>query len=96
MAAYRSFLRNTRKLNLQLILNKNSPRAHRGLKFDMLGVAKKLVKYGVHFFKRIFFPKYFSLYKVPRQQRTNFWSQQILGIKHNWKNPFPNNQNIKT
>ena len=36
------------------------------------------------------------MYMVTRQQRINFWSQRILGIKQNWKNPFSNNQNIKT
>jgi hypothetical protein len=36
------------KLNIQPILNKNSPWAHTELELDMLGVAKKLVKYVVH------------------------------------------------
>jgi hypothetical protein len=39
------------KMNLQFILNKNSPRAHIELEFDILGVATKRVKYIVHLFK---------------------------------------------
>jgi hypothetical protein len=39
--------------HLQPILNKNSPQAYAKLGFDMLGVAKKLVKYVVHLFKII-------------------------------------------
>ena len=36
-----------KKMNLQPILNKNSPWAHMGSKFD-IHVAKKLLKYVVH------------------------------------------------
>jgi hypothetical protein len=35
-------------MNLKPILNKNSPRAHTKLEFDMLDVPRKLVKYVVH------------------------------------------------
>jgi hypothetical protein len=34
-------------MNLQPILNKNSPHAHKELEFDVLGIAGKLVKYVV-------------------------------------------------
>jgi hypothetical protein len=47
MDACRSSLENTRKMNLQSILNKNSLWIHTELVFDMLGVAGKLVKYVV-------------------------------------------------
>jgi hypothetical protein len=52
MAAYRSSSTNTRKMNLSLVLNKNSPRAHTELEFDVVGVHKNLVKYVVHSSKR--------------------------------------------
>jgi hypothetical protein len=39
---------------MQPILNTNSPHAHKELKFCMLGVARKLVKYVVHLSKRFF------------------------------------------
>jgi hypothetical protein len=52
MAACRSSLENTRKMNLIPVLNKTSPRAHMESKLDMRGVLKKLVKYVVHSSKR--------------------------------------------
>jgi hypothetical protein len=52
MAAYRSSLENTGKMNLIPIFNKNSPRAHTESKLDVLGVHRKLVKYVVHLSKR--------------------------------------------
>jgi hypothetical protein len=52
MAACRRSLENTGKMSLIPIFNKNSPRAHMELEFDMLGVHGKLVKYVVHLFKR--------------------------------------------
>jgi hypothetical protein len=41
-----------RKMKLQPILNKNSPWAHMELEFDVLGVARKLVKFVVQSSKR--------------------------------------------
>jgi hypothetical protein len=38
-------------MNVQPILNKNSPWAHMESEFGVLGVAKKLVKYVVHLFE---------------------------------------------
>jgi hypothetical protein len=52
MAACRSSSKNTRKMNLQSILNENSPWAHTELELDVLGVAGKLIKYVVHSSKR--------------------------------------------
>jgi hypothetical protein len=52
MAACRSSLENTGKMNLIYVLNKTSPRAHTELELDMLGVPGKLVKYVVHLSKR--------------------------------------------
>jgi hypothetical protein len=67
--------KNIGRMNLQPVLNKNSPGAHMELKFDMFGVAKKLVKYVVHLSKR---KKYF-LRKI-LWQTTNFWFQRIVGV----------------
>jgi hypothetical protein len=39
-------------LKLIPIFNKNSPRAHMELEFDMLGVHGKLVKYAIHSSKK--------------------------------------------
>jgi hypothetical protein len=39
-------------MNLQRVLNKNSPWAHTEYEVDVLGIAKKLVKYVVHLPKR--------------------------------------------
>jgi hypothetical protein len=52
MAACRSFLENRGKMSLIPIFNKNSPRDHTELEFDVLGVHGKLVKYVVHLSKR--------------------------------------------
>jgi hypothetical protein len=53
MAACRSSLKNTKKTNFKPILNKTSLRAYyMELKFDMLGVPRKLVKYVIHLSKR--------------------------------------------
>jgi hypothetical protein len=48
MAACRSSLENTGKMNLILVFNKTSPRAHTELEFDVLGVHRKLAKDVVH------------------------------------------------
>jgi hypothetical protein len=52
MAACRSSLENIGKINLNLVLNRTSPRAHTKSEFEMFGVAGKLVKNIVHLFKR--------------------------------------------
>jgi hypothetical protein len=52
VAAYKSSLKNTGKMNLQPILNKNSPHAHMMLEFDVVSIAGKFVKYVVHLFKK--------------------------------------------
>jgi hypothetical protein len=52
MATCRSSSKNTGKMSLIPIFNKNSTRAHTELEFDVLGVHGKLVKYVVHLFKR--------------------------------------------
>jgi hypothetical protein len=54
MVAYRSSLENKTKMNLQLIFNKNSPLVELKLEFNMLGVAKRLVKIVIHLKKLIF------------------------------------------
>jgi hypothetical protein len=48
----RSSSKNTGKMSLIPIFNKNSPRAHMESELDVLGVHKKLVKYVVHSCKR--------------------------------------------
>jgi hypothetical protein len=52
MAACRSSSKNTGKMNLIPVFNKNSPQAHTELELDVLGVRGKLVKYVVHSSKR--------------------------------------------
>jgi hypothetical protein len=52
MVACRSFSENIGKMTFIPIFNKNLPRAHMELEFDMLGVDGKLVKYVVHSSKR--------------------------------------------
>jgi hypothetical protein len=52
MAACRSSLENTRKMNLIPVFNKNLPQAHTKLELDVLGVHGKLVKYIIHLSKR--------------------------------------------
>jgi hypothetical protein len=51
MAACSSFSKNTGKMNLILVFNKSSPRAHAELELDVLGIHGKLVKYVVHSYK---------------------------------------------
>jgi hypothetical protein len=48
MAACRSSLENTGKMNLIPIFNKNLPRAHTESESDVLGIPGKLAKYVVH------------------------------------------------
>jgi hypothetical protein len=52
MAACMSSSKNTGKMNILLVLNKNSPHSHTELELDVLGVPEKLVKYAIFFFKR--------------------------------------------
>jgi hypothetical protein len=52
MAACRSSSKNTRKMSIIPVFNKNLPRAHMELELDMLGVHGKFVKYVVHSSKR--------------------------------------------
>jgi hypothetical protein len=52
MATCRSSSKNTWKMSLIPVFNKNLPRAHMESEFDVLAVHKKLVKYVVHLSKR--------------------------------------------
>jgi hypothetical protein len=52
MAACRSSSKNSGKMSLTLVLNKNSPRAHMESELGVLGVHRKLVKYVVHSSKK--------------------------------------------
>jgi hypothetical protein len=52
MVACRSSSKNTGKMSLIPVFNKNSPWAHTELELDVLGVHGKLVKYVVHSSKR--------------------------------------------
>jgi hypothetical protein len=52
MAACRSSLKNSWKMSLILVFNKNLPRAHIESELDVLGVYRKLVNYVVHSSKR--------------------------------------------
>jgi hypothetical protein len=53
MVACRSSSENIGKMNLILILNKNSPRAHTELELDVLGILGKLGKYVIQLSKKI-------------------------------------------
>jgi hypothetical protein len=52
IAACRSSSKNTGKMSLVPIFNKNLPRAHTESEFEVLGVHGKLVKYVVHSLKK--------------------------------------------
>jgi hypothetical protein len=52
MAACRSSSKNTRKMSLIPVFNRNLPQAHTELEFDVLGVHGMLVKYVAHLSKR--------------------------------------------
>jgi hypothetical protein len=52
VSSCRSSSENTGTMSLIPVFNKNSPRAHTELEFEVLGVHGKLVKYVVHSSKR--------------------------------------------
>jgi hypothetical protein len=52
MAAWRSSSKNTEKMSLIPVFNKNLPRAHTESELDVLGVHRKLAKYVVHLSQR--------------------------------------------
>jgi hypothetical protein len=82
MATCRSSSKNTRKkMNLRPILDKNSPWAHTESKLDVLGVAKKLVKYVVHLSKRIFLRKNHLLIGCPKNKPLVFGLREFYGFK---------------
>jgi hypothetical protein len=68
-------------MSLIPVFNKNLPRTHTELEFDVLGVHGKLVKIVVHLSKNKIEKNHFSSHKLPKQQSTSFWSQGILGVK---------------
>jgi hypothetical protein len=73
MAACRSSLENTWKMNLILVFNKNLPRAHTGSELGVLGVHRKPVKYVVHSSKRKNWKKVISLHtSCPNSNRPVF------------------------
>jgi hypothetical protein len=76
MAACRSSSKNGGKMNLKPILNKTSPWAHTKLKFDVLGVLGKLVKFVVHLFKRKNWRKFIFLHRSCPN-----CNQPIFGLK---------------
>jgi hypothetical protein len=71
MAAYRNYSKNRGKMIVQPFFNRISPWAHTKLVFDMLGVARKFIKYIVHSSKTLKY--YFISYKVLKHQTTNFY-----------------------
>jgi hypothetical protein len=77
MAACRSSLENTGKMNLILVFNKNLPRAHTESEMGMLGVYGKLVKYVSSLVQKKKLKNKKASHKLPKQQSTNFWSQGI-------------------
>jgi hypothetical protein len=81
MAACRSSSENTRKMNLILVLNQTSPRAHTESELSVFGVLGKLVNYVVHSLKIKIEIFYFFSHKLSKMQSTNFLFQGILGVK---------------
>jgi hypothetical protein len=79
MGACRSSLENTGKMNLEPILNKNSPWTHMKLELDVLGVARKLVNY-VHLSKRKNWKKKTFFSQVAQKENNQFCSEGILGV----------------
>jgi hypothetical protein len=75
MVAYRSFSKNTRKINLQPILNKNSPHAYTELELDMLGCQKACEIFNLLIQMKKWNKIYFHYPRVPKLQKTSFWSQ---------------------
>jgi hypothetical protein len=76
MVACGSSSKNTGKMSLLPVFNKNSPRAHTELELDMLGVHGKLVKYVVHSSKR---KKLFKKNKIHTSCPTS--NRPIFGFK---------------
>ena len=68
VAPYRSYSKNSKNMNLQSILNKNSPEGHMELEFDKFGVAKNLVKFVVHLFKIKLLQKKILLTRCPNNK----------------------------
>jgi hypothetical protein len=68
-------------MNLKSILNKILARAHTKLEFDVIGIARKLVKKLSSLVQKNFIKKIcFSSYKLAKLQLTSFWFQGILGV----------------
>jgi hypothetical protein len=81
MVACRRSSKNTRKMSLIPIVNKNSPRAHTKSEFDVLGVYGKLVKYVVHSSKRKNWKKINFLHtSCPNSNRPVFGLKEFYGL----------------
>jgi hypothetical protein len=72
MVAFRSSSKNTGKMSLIPIFNKNSPRAHMKLELDVRDVHGKLVKYVVHSSKRKIEKILFSVTQVAQTRIDQF------------------------
>jgi hypothetical protein len=73
MATCRSSSKNTRKMSLIPVLNKNLPRAHTESELGVLGVHGKACEICSSLVqKKNMEKKYFSSHKLPKQQTTNF------------------------
>jgi hypothetical protein len=72
MVACRSSSKNTGKMILIPIFNKNSPRAHMESELDVLGVHRKLVKYVVHSSKKKLKKNIFLHTSCPNSNRPVF------------------------
>ena len=65
-------------MNLILVLNKTSPRAHTESELGMLGVHGKVAKYVVHLSKSKKMKKNKKFFTQAAHDQ--FWSQGILGV----------------
>jgi hypothetical protein len=69
-------------MSLILVFNKILPQAHMESEFGMLGVHEKACEICSSLVQKKKLKKiYFSPHKLPKQQSTSFWSQEILGVK---------------
>jgi hypothetical protein len=82
VAASRSFSKiNTRKVNLQLVLEIELFMTHTKLRLDVLSVVRKLVKDVVHPLRRDFEKKKFLFLQAAKTTNDHTWVAKILGVQ---------------
>jgi hypothetical protein len=82
VAAYKISFKNRRKMHFQPIFNKISSWAHMESKFDVLGIAGKLMKYVIHLSKKKkkrFLKNMFFLKGCPNNKQPILISKNVRG-----------------